>query len=672
MELTDFLDLLNGVRKQGSGYQALCPVHDDNQASLHVTSNDRGLGVKCHAGCDTESIVTHLGLDLSDLFNDEPHTNGNHRSKAEVVAEYNYCDEEGRLLYQVVRLDPKSFRQRKPDRTTATGWTWSTAGVRRVPYLLPELLTTDSKEPIFIVEGEKDVHTLKAHGYTATTNAGGAGKWDASWSEFFVDRIVIIIPDNDESGKEHARDVAESLDEVATVRLLELFDVKDVTDWFIEHDKDEFPKLVENAPLWGRIQEDEAEEEDENPLDWERPATYGLFGEIVQLIEPHTEADSMGIYTELMVHFGNCLGPTPHYLVEATPHYLNLFLAICGQTAVARKGTGHGWATRIFKLIDPSYIETCVASGLASGEGLVHLLRDPKTKVGKDGSVEVLDEGAKDKRKLFFESEFAGRTITAMNREGSTLATILQQAWDRDPSVMHVATKQNSDTATNAHVSVVGHCTLKQLMHNLKPTDIAGGFANRFIYIIVSRSKKIRRPTEPDEERLRVLASRVRQALDFGRRVSRMRFSPEALDRWDEISDELDLDMENADVFTAQFIGRNRPNVIRMACILALTDLSKEIKIPHLEQAYAIWQYSRRSVDYMLVKENTGLSDVEERLYKFLTQNGPCNSTAVMKGLHWSGGQVKLIAGQMHKKKLIEMTKKTTGQRGRPAIWLSV
>jgi hypothetical protein len=151
--------------------------------------------------------------------------------KQKAVAQYNYVDEGGTLLFQVVRFEPKNFRQRRP---LEGGWSWSVKDVRKVPYRLPELLA-EVDTTIYIVEGEKDVDRLMSLGLLATCNAGGAGKWPAELSAFFRDRHVVILPDNDEPGRKHAAKVSAALQAVgAKVRIIHLPDLPDkgdVSDW---------------------------------------------------------------------------------------------------------------------------------------------------------------------------------------------------------------------------------------------------------------------------------------------------------------------------------------------------------------------------------------------------------------------------------------------------------
>jgi putative DNA primase/helicase len=128
------------------------------------------------------------------------------RSRLEPEATYDYRDERGELIYQVVRLPGKQFRQRRPDPSKPGGWDWRLGDARPLIYRLPELLAADPKEIVYVVEGEKDADALHARGHVATCNSGGAGKWGRvkGAAEFFRGLHVVIIADidpPDEPGK---------------------------------------------------------------------------------------------------------------------------------------------------------------------------------------------------------------------------------------------------------------------------------------------------------------------------------------------------------------------------------------------------------------------------------------------------------------------------------------
>jgi putative DNA primase/helicase len=167
-----------------------------------------------------------------------------------IVATYDYRDESGELLYQVVRYEPKDFRQRRPD--GKGGWIWNLNNTRRVLYRLQELLTADKRQWIFVVEGEKDADRLIDLGLVATTCAMGAVKWQDNYSEFLNDRRVVVIPDNDKPGKKHAQKIAQSLSKVGAeaqiVKLPELPEKGDVSDWLDNGgDKSKLLKLIETT-----------------------------------------------------------------------------------------------------------------------------------------------------------------------------------------------------------------------------------------------------------------------------------------------------------------------------------------------------------------------------------------------------------------------------------------
>ena len=210
------------VRYLGQGRaQAQCPAHDDRNPSLTVTETANGdVLLHDHAGCANEDIVAAIELTMADLFAD----NGNRHQDEDAV--YPYLDEHGKPLFEVVRFPGKRFAQRLPDGS------WGLNGARRVLYRLPRVLDAVRKgETVYVAEGEKDVAALERAGVVATTNPGGAGKWRKEYSEALRGAKVTVIADRDDLGREHARQVAQALEAVATkVRAVEPAEGKDVSD----------------------------------------------------------------------------------------------------------------------------------------------------------------------------------------------------------------------------------------------------------------------------------------------------------------------------------------------------------------------------------------------------------------------------------------------------------
>lgn len=222
MNAAEIAHALHG-RKSGAEWLATCPAHDDGNPSLSLRDEDGRILVHCHAGCAQRAVVDALrGLGL--WPDREP------KIKRCIVAEYNYAADTGELLYQVVRYAPKDFRQRYPDGTG--GWIWK-KHPHQVLYHLPEVLEAPI---VFLVEGERDVETLRDLGFVATCEAGGAkAPWLPQFTDALRGREVILIPDNDAPGRQRVLRIARALTgQVAKLVIFTLDDprVKDVSDFF--------------------------------------------------------------------------------------------------------------------------------------------------------------------------------------------------------------------------------------------------------------------------------------------------------------------------------------------------------------------------------------------------------------------------------------------------------
>ena len=253
-------DIFGCVEKQRPGKEpwttGLCPFHDDTNASFAYNRNT--LQWKCFAGCGKgnaiDFVIQMTGRPFKEVIRElgekvgVPFPGG--KSQGEIEATYDYQDETGTLLFQVVRFKPKKFRQRRPDGNG--DWIWNLKEVRRVPYRLPEVLKA---KDVVIVEGEKDVESLRKLGLTATCCPQGAGKWRKAFNEHFDGKHILIIPDNDAPGRNHAEDVARNLSGIAaTIKVVELPGLPekgDVSDWIsMGGTADALIELVAEAPEW--------------------------------------------------------------------------------------------------------------------------------------------------------------------------------------------------------------------------------------------------------------------------------------------------------------------------------------------------------------------------------------------------------------------------------------
>lgn len=244
------LSNLPSARSTGENqWLAKCPAHSDDKASLCIGLGDDGKAlVRCQAGCSVEVVCKALGIGLRDLF-----PTSSKPARRRIVATYNYRAENGNLLYQTVRYEPKDFRQRRPD--GKGGRVWNLNGVRRVLYSLPALVKADPSKLIFVVEGEADADTLIERGVLATTCSMGAGKWSKVDSSPLNGRLVAVLGDNDDAGQRHQRDVANHLHgkakEVKVIELPGLGAKQDVSDWLGNgHKLAELISLVWDTPVY--------------------------------------------------------------------------------------------------------------------------------------------------------------------------------------------------------------------------------------------------------------------------------------------------------------------------------------------------------------------------------------------------------------------------------------
>lgn len=240
-------------KRVGEVYKARCPAHSDERPSLEVSQGEKGALIVCRSvGCSADDIVAALGLTMADLFDQKQLGNGG----GEIVATYDYVDEQLELLYQVVRFFPKGFAQRRPA-VKSGEWEWKLGDTRRVPYRLPEIIAEpENGGLVCVVEGEKDADGLVNLELCATTIAGGSGaKTPDGFAAYFAGKNVAVIPDNDAPGEAFAEKVAAALSgTAASVKVVSLPGVKDggdISDWLGDGgSKDALLALVKDAEKW--------------------------------------------------------------------------------------------------------------------------------------------------------------------------------------------------------------------------------------------------------------------------------------------------------------------------------------------------------------------------------------------------------------------------------------
>ncbi len=341
------------------------------------------------------------------------------------------------------------------------------------------------------------------------------------------------------------------------------------------------------------------------PSPLEAAAHHGLAGEVVSTIEPHSEADPAALLLQFLAAFGSAAGRDAGFQAEADFHGTNLDVLLVGPTSKARKGSSWGQASRPAKLADESW-EARILGGLSSGEGLIHAVRDQRTirrraktaeekkRADADGCIEeIADDGEPDKRLLAYESEFAS-VLRVMGRDGSTLSAIIRQAWESGE--LRTLTKNNPDRASGAHVSIVGHISQEELRRELSSTDAASGFANRFLFACVRRSKQLPEGGTLTDADWHPIVPRVRAALDFASSAGVFHRGAEARQLWAEVYGELS---EGKPGLFGAVTARAEAQVMRLAVVYALLDRSPEVRVPHLRASLAVWRYCEASCRYL-------------------------------------------------------------------------
>jgi len=399
-------------------------------------------------------------------------------------------------------------------------------------------------------------------------------------------------------------------------------------------------------------------------------ALHGLVGEIVRAIEPFSESDPVAVLSNTLVAFGNVVGPIPYFRVEHTRHHLNLFIAQVGETSKGRKGTGWSTPRRMYHDVDAAWSDGRVTGGLSSGEGLINAVRDAryeKKPIREKGRVVdyesvLIDDGVDDKRLMLIEEELS-QALKVMAREGNILSAIIRQAWDHGN--LNPLTKSNPIRATGAHISVIGHITTQELLRYMTETEQANGFANRFIWLMVYRSKCIPNPTGIPDKILCPLVDRLRDRVEAARRVGEMVRSDEAEKVWAGVYPELS---EGKPGLLGMLLGRAEAQAMRLACLYALMEGCDVVGVDHLTAALALWDYSEKSA-IAIFGELTG-DTTADRILDALTEHGEMTETEIrdLFGRHKSSKQIDIALTALQRAGKAKPEAVATG--GRPkTIW---
>lgn len=379
---------------------------------------------------------------------------------------------------------------------------------------------------------------------------------------------------------------------------------------------------------------------------WPEPlaeeAFHGVAGELVRLIEPHSEADPAALLLQFLIAWGSLAGRGPHYLAEADRHHSNEYVVIVGATAKGRKGTSWGHIKSILNAVDSYWTQERLVYGLGSGEALIDLMAE------------------EDKRVLIQESEFS-RLLAVVNRDGSTISSNIRNGWDH--GTLEVITRQKKVRVQGAHLSLIGHITREELLRRLSDTEMANGFGNRILWACAKRSKLLPHGGGVTGD----LAPIIRKLIDATRKTrslgdTRLQFDSEARLLWEQVYGDLS---EGKPGMLGSMTNRAEAHVVRLALEYALLDSAGEIRTEHLGAALEIWRYSEASAAWIW---GTALGDpTADEILRALraTANGMTRWEIHNHfSRHKSTPEINRATGVLIERALISVEREETG--GRP------
>jgi hypothetical protein len=387
----------------------------------------------------------------------------------------------------------------------------------------------------------------------------------------------------------------------------------------------------------------------------------GVLRAVVDAFASITEAAPAGIVLHLLVALGNVLGRQPHFYIGETRHGLNEFALIVGRSSKARKGDGKNVALRILEDADPDWVSSCVASGLSSGEGLIHHIRDAEIGTDKNGNLVIIDKGIDDKRLLVVETEFS-QPLKMFRRDGNILSNVLRDAWD-GTSTLRTLTKRMPSRATDAHISVIGHSTPEDLRAYLSDIEIANGLGNRFLIGLVDRVQLLPNPARVAPATLECLHQDFRRVFAVAKGCGPIPRTPAAEELWTSLYPTLTADRPG---LIGKLLARAEAHVARLSALYALLAQTRAISVDHLISALTVWEYCARSVEGVFAGR-TGL-DAADRIKAEMLPGQQLTLAELREQVfhnHVSAGKLQDALNLLLELKDIRLMQRSTG--GRPA-----
>ena len=194
---------------------------------------------------------------------------------------------------------------------------------------------------------------------------------------------------------------------------------------------------------------------------------------------------------------------------------------------------------------------------------------------------------------MIVEAEFAS-ALAVMERAGNTLSSHIRRAWDGDK--LSTITRNSPLCATGAHISIVGHITIDELRARLTRTEAANGFANRFQFPLVRRSKELPFGGSLDHSVTLNFGKQLHEKIASAQPIGRVEMTEAAREQWAAVYSRLSAAKPG---LLGAVVARGEAQVVRLALVYALLDGSRQIGVPHLEAALAVWDYCESSAAFV-------------------------------------------------------------------------
>ncbi len=313
-------------------------------------------------------------------------------------------------------------------------------------------------------------------------------------------------------------------------------------------------------------------------------ALHGILEEMVDAASANSEAVPSTVAIHILARFAATLGRSAYINIGDEQRHLRMNALIVGPTSKGRKGTSAAMPRRLFQLVEQKLMipPLRVLTALATGEGLIHQVRDPFC--NQDG--EIVDAGVSDKRLFCDVSEFAG-VLAQARREAATISTVLRDAFDGVK--LTIPTKTSFNEATDSHIVVLGSVPETEIVKTLTSTDITNGLANRFPMFYSVRTKSVPFPSPIDEGLMESFAAHIVKAIHHAWEVGEVRMTPDARDMWRIIYAQLEDRAHPPAV--AALLARQSTYTLIFSALLTLLNRKREIGIEHLSAAFAWVEY---------------------------------------------------------------------------------